>query len=268
MKTNKIVLFFALVVLALASSSCVTTKHVRYLQDMPTAGLPISKTLEATVAPFDELRIQVVTKSGQNEELLKPFNQLRNANTYGGNVAGAGSLSTYLVDARGNIQFPVLGDVHVEGLTRLQLQDTIAARVTREGYLKDPLVVARIMNFKVFMLSSSGGKVINVPNERCTFLEALALAGGLDWYTRRDRIGVMREVDGKRVIHYLDPRSTEVFNDEFFVLQQNDIIFTEERPYKFFSNNLNTVLGVVSSLVSVLSIYTVIYNFVKRQGGQ
>lgn len=268
MKTNKIVLFFALVVLAIASSSCVTIKHVRYLQDMPTEGLPISKTLEATVAPFDELRIQVVTKSGQNEELLKPFNQLRDATTYGGNAGGTGSLSTYLVDARGNIQFPVLGDVHVEGLTRLQLQDTIAARIVRNGYLKDPLVVARFMNFKVFMLSSSGGKVINVPGERCTFLEALALAGGLDWYTRRDRIGVMREVNGKRVIHYLDPRSTEIFNDEFFVLQQNDIIFTEERSYKFFSNNLNTVLGVVSSLVSVLSIYTLIYNFAKKQSGE
>lgn len=267
MKTNKIVLFFVLVVLALAFSSCVTTKHVRYLQDMPVEGLPINKTLEATVAPFDELRIQVVTKSGQNEELLKPFNQLRGASTYGGNVAGTGSLSTYLVDAKGNIQFPVLGDVHVAGLTRLQLQDTIAARVRREGYLKDPLVVARFMNFKVFMLSSSGGKVINVPNERCTFLEALALAGGLDWYTRRDRIGVMREVNGKRVIHYLDPRSTEVFNDEFFVLQQNDIIFTEERSYKFFSNNLHTVLGVVSSLTSVLAIYTMITTFVQRQGG-
>lgn len=266
MRTNRIFLFLCLAVLALASSSCVTTKHVRYLQDMPTYGLPISKTLEATVAPFDELRIQVVTKSGQNEELLKPFNQLHNFAQYGGSgISGNGSLGGYLVDARGNIQFPVLGDLHVAGLTRLQLQDTIASNIIRNGYLSDPLVVARFANFKVFFLSSSGGKVINVPNERCTFLEALALAGGLDWYTRRDRIGVMREVEGKRVIHYLDPRSTEVFHDDFFVLQQNDIIFTEERSYKFFSNNLNTVLGVVSSLLSVLSIYTLISNFVQKQ---
>ncbi len=267
MKTNKIVLLFSFVVLALVSSSCVTTKHVRYLQDMPTEGLPISKTLEATVAPFDELRIQVVTKSGQNEELLKPFNQLRVANAVGGaNSNGNTMLAGYLVDARGNIQFPVLGDIHVAGLTRLQLQDTIAARIVRNGYLKDPLVVARFMNFKVFFLSSSGGKVINVPNERCTFLEALAMAGGLDWYTRRDRIGVMREVNGRRVIHYLDPRSTDIFDDDFFVLQQNDIIFTEERSYKFFSNNLSTVLGLVSSLTSVLAIYTMIYTFIQKQG--
>ena len=268
MKTNKIALFFSFIVLVLASSSCVTTKHVRYLQDMPTEGLPITKTLEATVAPFDELRIQVVTKSGQNEELLKPFNQLHgnSGGSYAGNSSGGnGSLSGYLVDSRGNIQFPVLGDLHVAGLTRLQLQDTIASRIKRNGYLKDPLVVARFMNFKVFFLSSAGGKVINVPNERCTFLEALAMAGGLDWYTRRDRIGVMREVDNRRVVHYLDPRSTDIFNDEFFVLQQNDIIFTEERPYKFFSNNLSTVLGLVSSLTSVVAIYTMFYSLFSKQ---
>ena len=124
--------------------------------------------------------------------------------------------------------------------------------------------MARFLNFKVFMLSSSGGKVINIANERCTFLEALAMAGGLDWYTRRDRIGVMREVNGKRVIHYLDPRSTDIFNDEFFVLQQNDIIFTEERPYKFFSTNLNTVIGLVSSLASILTIYTLVSSYFKK----
>ena len=129
-------------------------------------------------------------------------------------------------------------------------------------------MVARFLNFKVFFLSSSGGKVLNISNERCTFLEALAMSGGLDWYTRRDRIGVMREVDGKRVVHYLDPRSTSVFDDEFFVLQQNDIIFTEEMSYKFFSNNLNTVLGLVSTLLSTLSIYTLIRSFIKTNSNR
>ena len=174
-------------------------------------------------------------------------------------------MSGYLVDGDGYIQFPVLGKLHVAGLTRLQVQDTIAANLERNGYIKNPLVVVRFLNFRVYMLTSSGGKVLNINEERCTFLEALAMAGGLDWYTRRDRIGVMREVDGKRVVHYLDPRSTAIFDDEFFVLQQNDIIFTEERPYKFFSSNLSLVLGLISSLVSALSIYTLIESFIRKQ---
>lgn len=258
MKTNRLAFYFCVVILVITVSSCVTQKDVRYLQDMPTYGMPINESLEATVAPFDELRIYVLSNTGKDDELIKPFNVFGANLSQNNNNQGMG----YLVDANGNIQFPVLGELHVEGLTRLQLQDTIAAQLIRNGQLKDPLVVARFLNFKVFMLSSSGGKVINITNERCTFLEALSMAGGLDWYTRRDRIGVMREVNGKRVIHYLDPRSTEIFNDEFFVLQQNDIIFTEERPYKFFNSNLNTVLGFISSIaglatsaVTIISLY-------------
>jgi len=265
MKTNRITFFFLLVLLVVGASSCVTPNHVRYLQDMPKYGMPINESLEATVAPFDELRILVLSNTGKEDELVKPFNAVHSMGQIGGYGGVNSGMSGYLVDAEGNIDFPVLGKLHVAGLTRLQLQDTIAAQLISNGQLKDPLIVARFLNFKIFMLSSAGGKVINVTNERCTFLEALAMAGGLDWYTRRDRIGVMREVNGKRVIHYLDPRSTDIFNDEFFVLQQNDIIFTEERPYKFFSGNLNTVLGLVSSLVSVLAIYTMVSNLFKKE---
>lgn len=264
MKTNRIVLLLAMVTLVVASTSCVTSKKVRYLQDMPKEGMPLNETLEATVAPYDELRIQVLSNTGKDDELLKPFNAMQMAGQYGG---GGNNLNGYLVDANGNIEFPVLGEIHVQGLTRLQLQDTIASQLEQNGYIKNPLVIARFLNFKVFFLSSSGGKVLNVTNERCTFLEALAMSGGLDWYTRRDRIGVMREVNGKRVIHYLDPRSTSIFEDDFFVLQQNDIIFTEEMSWKFFNNNLNTVLALIGSVTSLVSIYTLIRTFIPANNG-
>lgn len=261
MRTNRLLVLFMLVALAAMSTSCVTAKKVRYLQDMPKEGMPINDALEATVAPYDELRIQVLSNTGKDDELLKPFNAMQAMSQ-----AGGGGTSGYLVDVNGNIEFPVLGELHVEGLTRLQLQDTIAARLESNGYIKNPLVVARFMNFKVFFLSSSGGKVINIADERCTFLEALALSGGLDWYTRRNRIGVMREVDGRRVVHYMDPRSTAIFDDDFFVLQQNDIIFTEEMSYKFFSNNLNTVLALIGSITSLVSVYALIRTFIPTNG--
>ena len=253
MNKSKFVLYLALVMLTIAFSSCVTPKKVRYLQDMPREGMPLNDELEATVAPYDELRIHVYSNTGKDDELIKPFN------IYGANVTGTGNYARgFLVDINGNIQYPVLGELHVAGLTRLQLQDTIAAHIEKNGYIKNPLVVAQIMNFKVFFLSSSGGKVLNITNERCTFLQALAMAGGLDWFTKRDRIGVMREVDGKRVIHYLDPRSTKVFEDEFFVLQQNDIIFTEEMSYRFFTTNMNMILTLWSSITSLFAVYTFI----------
>ena len=211
MYKRNLFLFLSFFAIVFMTSSCVTSKSVRYLQDMPKEGLPLNETLEATICPYDELRIRVFSEGGDEDELVKPFNIMGNSFTNSSqNSVG------YLVDANGNIQFPILGDLHVEGLTRLQLQDTIKTRLVNNGYISNPLVIVRFMNFKVFFLSSTGGRVINITNERCTFLEALAMAGGLDLYTRRDRIGVMREVNGKRVIHYLDPRSTAIFDDEFF----------------------------------------------------
>lgn len=262
MKTNRLLLTIVVSAIILLASSCVTQKHVRYLQDMPIDGMSVNESKEATVAPYDELHIYVMSNSGgKDDELLRPFNAMQSMGYNSG--GGYGNRMGYMVDGEGFIEFPVLGKIHAEGLTRCELQDTISSRLVRGGHLKDPLVVVRFLNFRVFLLTSSGGKVLSITNERCTFLEALALAGGLDWYTRRDRIGVMREVNGRRVVHYLDPRSTSIFEDEFFLLQQNDIIFTEERPYKFFSSNLSTVLSLVSSAMSIYAIYKMIANEIK-----
>jgi polysaccharide export outer membrane protein len=223
---------------------------------MPKEGIPVNESLEATVCPYDELRIRVYSNGGDEDELVKPFNIMGSSINNAGNY-GYG----YLVDVNGNIQFPILGELHVEGLTRLQLQDAIRTRLQKEGYVNDPLVVVRFMNFKVFILSSTGGRVLNISNEKCTFLEALAMSGGLSMYTRRDRIGVMREVNGRRVIHYLDPRSTSIFDDDFFLLQQNDIIFTEINSRQYIReaySNWSLLLSAVSSILTAIGLWTAI----------
>ena len=265
MTSRKLLVFLSVMALAVITSSCVTSKSVRYLQDMPKEGIPLNENLEATICPFDELRIHVYS-NGDDNELVRPFNITGNLGNGGGNGYGYGYGYGYLVDVNGNIQFPILGDIHVEGLTRLQLQDTIRTKLETNGYINNPLVMARIMNFRVFFLDGTGGRVINVPNERCTFLEALAMAGGMDLYTRRDRIGVMRDVNGRRVIHYMDPRSVSIFDDEFYLLQQNDIIFTEVSSRRFIVegySNWNLALSALSSIVTLLSLWKVIESYAK-----
>ena len=106
MNKRKIVLYFALVLLAIVTSSCVTQKKVRYLQDMPIEGMPLNEALEATVAPYDELRIYVLSNTGKDDELIKPFNVLNGNMNQNNANQGLG----YLVDVNGNIQFPVLGN--------------------------------------------------------------------------------------------------------------------------------------------------------------
>lgn len=260
MNKSKVLLLLSFVVVSIMTTSCVTSKSIRYLRDMPPQGVPLNENFEATIVPYDELRIYVLS-DGSNDELVKPFNVLGNVgNSNGNNRMG------YLVDVNGNIEFPVLGELHVEGLTRLQLQDTITARLKANNYLSNPNVMVRLMNFKIFFLGSETGKVITVGDERCTFLEALAMSGGLGLYTRRDRIGVMRQVNGRMVIHYMDPRSTEIFDDDFFLLQQNDIIFTEEGTRRFLResySNWTWLVSAITSLATLATMYFTIRNLTK-----
>lgn len=236
-----------------ALTSCITPSQVNYLQDMHHGSqIELENKFQATIAPYDELNIYVFAP---NEELAKPFNIGGGITTssYAGNYRG-----TYLVDVNGNIQFPILGEVHVLGLTRLELQDSLRIKLERGGYLSDAVIMVRFANFKIFFLGAEGGKVITISNERCTFLEALALSGDLSLYTSRDKIAVMREVDGKMVMRYLDPRSSSVFQDPFFMLQQNDFIITQKYNKATPRDEAGRLVSWMSIALSVLTFTTTI----------
>lgn len=244
---------------AMFAASCATPKKVLYLQDMEQGSqIELENKYEATISPNDELRIII---SCEDEELSKPFNigyGSGNGNyMYGNN----GHYLGYLVDIYGNIQMPILGEIHVAGMTRLQLQNEITRRLKDGSYIEDPYVMVRFNNYKIFFLGPDGGKSITIPEERCTFLEALALAGDLSNYTRRDRIGVLREVDGKMTLRYLDPRKSDVFNDPYYMLQQNDIIMTQSVKSKYYKEEFSfwaSWISLLSSITSVVTLVTVL----------
>jgi polysaccharide export outer membrane protein len=225
---------------------------VAYLQDMKhETQIELEDKFEAVIAPYDELDV-IITSF--DSELARPFN-LRNTNN--ANYSMSTGIA-YLVDVYGNIELPVLGKIHAAGLTRLKLQESIKDLLISGGYISDPFVLVRFRNFKVFFLGANGGKAISISNERCTFLEALALSGDMSVYTNRDKIMVVREVDGKMVSRYLDPRSSKVYDDPFFMLQQNDFIITRNTSYRTFQQSysqFSTVLSVITSLTSLASTY-------------
>ena len=240
-----------LALVALSAVSCVTNRKIAYPQDMRHATqIELENRFEAVISPYDELDIIV---SSFDQELARPFN-LRSSttNTFSGTGLG------YLVDQEGNIELPVLGKIHAAGMTRLKLQDHIKNMLVAGGYINDPYVMVRFRNFKIFVLGSNGGKAITIPEERCTFLQALALAGDLNIYTDRTKIMVVREVDGAMVSRYLDPRSSKVFEDPFFMMQQNDFIITRNSAYRNFQQSwgmLGTVFSVFSTLTGLTSTY-------------
>ena len=240
---------------AMAVVSCVTTKQVAYLQDMQhESQISLEDRFEAVISPYDELDIVV---SCFDSELAKPFNLTAAVYATAGSTGGVRDMS-YLVDQNGNIEMPVLGTVHAAGLTRLKLQERIKKMLIDGNYIRDPFVMARFRNFKVFFLGSNGGKAITVPNERCTFLEALALSGDLNVYTDRSKVAVMREIDGKMVMRYLDPRSSKVFDDPFFMLQQNDFVITRDTGYHNFVQSYaqwTPIISTISTITGFVSLY-------------
>lgn len=243
---------------ALSAVSCVTNRKIAYLQDMKhNTQIELEDKFEAVISPYDELDVVI---SSFDTELARPFN-LRSTNST--NYSTTNTLA-YLVDQNGDLELPVLGTIHAAGLTRLELQERVKNLLIAGDYISDPYVLVRFRNFKVFFLGANGGKSITIPNERCTFLEALALSGDMSIYTNRNKILVMREVDGKMVSRYLDPRSSKVFKDPFFMLQQNDFIITRNTGYRNFQQSYSqfgTILSAFSTLASLASTYFAIRAF-------
>ena len=252
MRALKNIILVTAFAMATTMVSCVTPRRVNYLQDMTQGSqIELEDQFEARIAPYDELSITVISHS--NPTLAEPFNT-NNTNQKG-----------YLVDVNGDIDFPYLDKIHVAGLTRLKLQETLTDMLKREGYINDAFVTVRFSNFKIFFLGAEGGRVLNITNERCTFLEALAMLGTLDPYTRRDHIAVMREVNGKMVMRYLDPRSSDVFNDPFFMLQQNDFIITDSYNAGTVRNEITTTLSLISTAASMATLIVTVMLYRNRQ---
>jgi len=245
---------------AVSAVSCVTNRKVAYLQDMKhNTQIELEDKFEAVICPYDELDVII---TAFDSELSRPFNIRNSSNANFSTTTGI----AYLVDVYGEIELPVLGKIHAAGLTRLKLQEKIKEMLVSGGYISDPFVLVRFRSYKIFFLGANGGKAINITNERCTFLEALALSGDMSVYTNRDKIMVVREVDGKMVSRYLDPRSSKVYDDPFFMLQQNDFIITRNTGYRTFQQSysqLSTILSAVSTLTSLTSAYFVLKTYLE-----
>jgi len=190
--------------------------------------------------------------------------------TEGAGLAGASSQTAtkaagagYLVDNDGNIRFQSLGRVRVEGLTRLQLMDTLASKLSR--YLLNPYVDVRFLNARITVVGEvQRPGVFSLPGERVNVLEVIGMAGDLTVYGRRDNILVIREQNGKREFGRLDIRQANIFQSPFFYLQKNDVVVIEpvsKKPTATEQDNYRklTLVTSLAALVSTISILVTIF---------
>jgi len=238
-------------------ASCSAPKEVLYLQDIASIKEEnIDKNYEVIIHKDDLLAILVNSK---DPELALPFNMPVVTYQIGAQTTAQQRLLGYLVDQNGDIDFPILGKIHVEGLTRMQVTELIKQKLMSEDLIKDPIVTVQFLNFKVSVMGEvTRPGTFDISGDRITLLEALSMAGDLTIYGRRDRVAVIREKDDKRRILYHDLRSSDIFQSPCYYLQQNDIVYVEPNKAKTGQSriNSNNSVGVWLSAVSVLASIT------------
>ena len=251
---------YLVVCVAVFLTACTSTKKIIYLQDVvPLKQQEIEQKYEVIIHSDDLLAIMV---NSRDQELAMPFNMpmvTYQLGTLGS--SGQQRVLGYLVDTDGNIDFPILGEIHVEGMTRMQLTELIKNKLIEGDLIKDPIVTVQFLNFKISVMGEVGRPgSFTISGDRITLLEALSMAGDLTIYGRRDRVGVIRENNGKRTILFHDLRSAEIFNSPCYYLQQNDIVYVEPNKAKSgqSSINQNNSIGVWVSVISLLTTIAVL----------
>lgn len=264
---KKLLIPFVLMTIVLLLDACSSAKQVAYFQNIDSTSLTASKGLyDARIMPKDLLTITVVTSDPSTS---KPFN-LSIQNTLGtdGRLGSTtGSLLQYLVNNDGDIDFPVVGTVHVAGLTKDQCEDLIKSKV--KPYLaesENPVVTVSMSSYRVTVAGEvTSPKVVPVSTEKMSVLEALAQAGDLTIYGRRDNVLLIREnADGQKEAHRLNLNDANIINSPYYYVQQNDYIYVEPNSVKAKNSAIGQSTTLWFSFVSILtSVASLVVNIVR-----
>jgi polysaccharide export outer membrane protein len=234
--------------------SCSTKKEIVYFHDIEELeGYENIMDYEPVIEPNDVLRINV---SSLNEEVVKPFQP--NTQQGGGGGGQNMSLTGYLVDPDGNIQFPVLGAVEVAGMKRSEIQKSLQNKI--RNFVTDAVVDVRIVNFKVTVLGETGASRVEVSDGRITVPELIAEVGDISYDGRRQNILVIRETNGVKSYGRVDlTNAHDVFKNPYYYLKQNDIVYIEPTYRTVKSAGFFTSYqGIISVGTTIISLYFLI----------
>ena len=264
-KTALSLAFTALIALVLAG--CSSSKNVPYFKNVDQVDLSKSEGLyDARIMPKDMLTITVSTT---DPDAASPFNL-----TISGTVSITGNLSsssnalqTYLVDNNGDINYPILGKVHVAGLTKNQCQDLLTEKI--KPFLaktETPIVTVKMSSFRVTVIGEVNKPcVIPVSTEKMSILEALAHAGDLSIYGKRDNVMLIREnSNGQKSIHRLNLNDAGLINSPYYYLQQNDVVYVEPNGVKAKNSAIGSSITIWFSLIGIVtSIASLVVNILR-----
>jgi len=271
MSSNKstLSLFFILCVLLL--SSCAPVKNIAYFQklDTKTDSLnqnQVSDIEKARFKPQDLISIIVVTTQPETSRIYNLITPSVSDNI-SNNLTSQPVLQNYLVDYDGNIDFPVLGKLHVQGKTRkellLLLQEKLASAFNNEL----PIITIRITNYSVDVV----GEVVrpgkfNTINDRMTIFDGIAMAGDLTIYGKRENVKVLREnADGSKKFITVNLNDKNIINSPAYYLEQNDVVYVEPNKSRSNASHFGAAESFgISALSILISISSLMFNVLKN----
>ena len=257
MKMKKIFAPLAVLLLALILDSCASSKNVPYFKNSEFYdGSQSAYLYDARIMPKDQLTITVSTIT---PEAAAPFN----LTVPTGTSAGAGA---YLVDNQGYITFPVVGSLKVAGLTKSEAEELILSKIKHYMNAEEtPIVTVRQSGYSITVMGEVGSPgTFVVSREKINILEALAQAGDLTIYGKRDKVFLIREdATGKKEFHRLNLNDANILDSPYYYLQQNDIIYVEPSKVKLRNADLQSTMVWVSVLSSLLTITALTINLTK-----
>ena len=261
------VLFLALV--GFLISSCVTARKVNYMQE-PDRYIPsyadtlsfedyvlrIGDRLYVYVYSTDENVQKMYNSGGANSAQMRQ--QMGN-----GALGGSYDLYTYLIDEEGNIDFPTIGKIYVQGMTtrdvKHKLEEELGTLLKEIPGYSTISVEVNIVNRSFSIIGAQSGRYM-INKEKMTIFEALALAGDLGEFNSRKEIKLVREKNGVTTIKTFDARSKDLVNSEYYYIEPNDIIYIRQIPgYSFGINHVTTAIGVTAATISFgVFIYSIV----------
>lgn len=254
-----------LLLLPFLFAACQSYKKVPYLQDTAVVNNAMQSEYlyDAKIMPKDLLTIVV---SCTSPELAEPFNlTVATSNGSGTSINAQSVLQQYLVDNEGKVDFPVLGELKLGGLTKKQAEKMIVDRL--KPYIKEtPIVTVRMVNYKISVIGEVARPgTFTISNEKVNLLEALAMAGDMTVYGLRDNIKLIRESDtGKQEIVTLDLNKAETLISPYYWLQQNDIIYVTPNKAKARNSDIGNSTSLWFSATSILiSIASLLFNILR-----
>src|SRR6187399_527084 len=253
MKILAFLIFSIFVVISF--SSCRSQKPLGYVEDFTdTSGKVQVKYPEPLIQKNDILSI-IVYSDAIDEGKTDAMYNLANAGT------GSASTQGFLVDNDGNIQYPRIGKMKAEGLTKAQLSEEIRKKIT--GPLSNPSVLVRLTNFKVTMLGEvSRPGPITIPTEKITILEAIGLAGDITDYGKKEEVIILRPTDSTIEHGTIDLSSKDLFVSPYYFLRQNDVVLVNPNKYgarlgeQVFNQRLGLAFSVINMLILLYGIFS------------